>query len=184
MDPDVEIASRWMQASLAVGDIGRRPLGAFLTYQVQATGRLDVRLRAFVIGDEEPDRLEAGLVLTEHLDLCRLWVLDAYELIRTLEGCVTHGLWAPSARVSEGLRQVKTQLAEIRMPLTQFDPHGRSKTAVAGDVIAAAVIQPGAGAGWTIGEEGTRLVTRRALSDAVLQWLGLAQADLQPATSR
>jgi hypothetical protein len=177
MQPDVDIAARWMQASLAVADIGRRPLGAFLTYQVQATGRLDIRLRAFVIGDEDLDRLEVGLVLTEHLDLCRLWVLDAYELIRTLEGCVSHGLWAPAAPVIEGLRQVKGQLAEIRMPLTKFDPQGRSDRAVSGDVIAAAVIQPGAGAGWNIGEEGTRLVTRRALSDAVLEWLELAQAD-------
>jgi hypothetical protein len=182
MEKEPEALTRWVNASAGFGRVGEAPLGGYLVYQAQALGRLDTRLRDLdekygSVPEPSAGPAQIDLTLTDYLDLSRLWVLDAYELIRTLDACTRHGLWTPSEEVSKQVKQVKRSLAEVRIPLAKFEPSGlRSGRATPGDLIATPALGQGVGAAWNIGGSTPRFVSRRELSDAVLSLLETADS--------
>jgi hypothetical protein len=181
---DFDLLERWVRASFSIGRIGQDPLGGYLTTYIQAAGTLDTKLRAFderyvseSATQNELGTIEIAFLMTEHLYLSRLWVLDAYELIRTLDACIASGSWSPSTRIKRRVGQVKTELAEVRVPLAKLEPAKHSRGASPGDLIAQPALVPGMGAAWNVGPTTVRIVTRRELSDAVLTLLEAARAE-------
>lgn len=183
MELESEVLKRWINASVAIGRVGRDPLGGYLTYQIQASGRIDAKLRRLDAryGSIKARFLREGALdffLSDYLDLARLWVLDAYELVRTLDACLRHGLWTPSEATATGVGETKRRLAEVRVPLAKFEPTGRFGRAIPGDLIPVAVLGQGTGAGWNVGGAVPRVVSRLELSDALLDLLEGARSEI------
>ena len=178
VEEEPDTLTRWVNASLTFSHVGQVPLGGWLVYQIQAAGRLDGRLRVLdrTYGSaRERIRGQIDLMLTDYFDLSRLWVLDAYELIRTLDECVRRGVWAPSAEVAEQVKGVKQRLAQVRVPLAKFESSGKSSgEGTPGDLVATPALGQGIGAAWSVGGASPRFVSRRELSDAVLALLEAA----------
>jgi hypothetical protein len=139
-------------------------------YEIQSLGRLDASLleqEEIVLGLAEDSMPEPTDRLSEYLDLSRLWVLSAYELIRTLDASVRAGLWNPGPLLADALQELKQQLAVVRMPLAKFEP--AFKRAEPGDLVAEPGFTPGGGASWNISESAEpTIVTRNDLSDGVI----------------
>lgn len=172
-----DLHRRWIKASFAIGTIGDEPFGGHVAYEIQSLGRLDVKLRS-----EEPE-LEALVTdqssppdnrLGEHLDLSRLWVLAGYELVRTLDACVSGVLWSPEQTLADRLKKgIKYNFTLVRIPLAKFEPAFKKGKARPGDLVAEPLFEPGQGAGWNIGGNSPfyKIITRRELADQLLEFL-------------
>ena len=140
---------------------------------VQQLGRLDARL---IQADEMwPDRFfqknlsyENGSTLHEHITLSYLWVLGAYEFIRTLCDRVKMD---DHEKTPEEIRNIlleaKRRFARVRVPLAKMEP--ASKFAAEDGPIAYPGLKQGAGVAWQLNPN--TIVTRRELSDDLLQAL-------------
>lgn len=173
----MSLLKRWVLASHAIGKIGADPLGGYIAYEIQSLGRTDIRLREEYRGIEalfrQPEE-EPSFALDDYLDLSRLWVLGAYELVRSLDGCIAAGLWSPPADIADQMKKVKRMFAAVRIPLAKFEPAGGRK-ATPGDLIAEPVFVPREGAAWNIGASSPEIVTRAELADALLELLEAAR---------
>ena len=161
---------RWVRASHVLRGAGPDPLAGLLTYQAQACGRLDVKLRELDREYGSRRFLDATTVdpgLSDYMDLSRLWVMDAYELVRTLDECVSEGMWVPPDPIVKELPPLKRALAEVRIPLAKFERAGSSRGRP-GDLIPWPTMSAIEGAGWDIGGDQRHIVGRQALADALL----------------
>jgi hypothetical protein len=112
-----------------------------------------------------------------------MWILDAYELLRTIDGTIRAGMWHPRDPLGEQFNRAKRSIADIRVPLAKFEPAGRSGKAVAGDAVPFPVFVPGRGAGWVVGQD-VAIVTRGDFGDQILALLETAtMAGSPPAAS-
>jgi hypothetical protein len=175
VDRDRDLAERWATAATAVTDIRSSAVATILFRTFESIGRLDVRLRAFdppsPDGHGRPD-VNAASAMTDHLDLSRLWLLDAYEAVRTLGQCEASGLWSITDAQRVRLRDTKTALAIVRMPLAKLEPRGQGGKAIPGSLVALPTwIREGHGAAWWLDEKpSARVTSRRWLADSVL-WM-------------
>ena len=139
---------------------------------VQQLGRLDVRL---IQADEAwPDRFfredmsyEDGTTLHEHITLSYLWVLGAYEFIRTLCDRVAADGEQTSEDVRSVLLEAKRRFARIRVPLAKMEP--AAKYSDQDSPIAYPGLKAGVGVAWKL--NANTVVSRRELSDALLEAL-------------
>lgn len=149
---------RWIDSSHRFGE-----LEPFMMVTLQGLGKLDVKL---VASDElilegfkssKADSIEFANDLTDHVTLSYLWILGAYEFIRTLdERLAGHPFKQHST-------PVKHQFERIRMPLAKMEAARRFP----GDSpIAYPVLNRDHGAAWQVGPD--TFITRRELSDATL----------------
>ena len=159
---------RWLKVSIGLGRFEQTmwPL-------VLQLGRLDTRL---IQADETwPDRFfepklsyEDSSALHEHITLSYLWVLGAYEFIRTLCDRVSADDEEKTpAEVSNILLEVKGRFARVRIPLAKME--AASKYSKEDSPIAYPGIKRGAGVAWQLNPN--TIVTRRELSDALLEAL-------------
>jgi hypothetical protein len=94
---------------------------------VQQLGRMDVRLiqadelwpARFAHNDRSYDE---GTALHEHITLSYLWVLGAYEFIRTLCDRVKTDQEKTPEEVRNILLDAKRHFARVRMPLAKMEP--------------------------------------------------------------
>jgi hypothetical protein len=159
---------RWLKVS-----IGLLRFEEHMMPLVQQLGRLDARL---IQADETwPDRFlekklsyEDSTALHEHITLSYLWVLGAYEFIRTLCDRVStdHEEKTP-AEVRSILLEAKHRYARVRMPLAKME--AASKYSSEDGPIAYPAVKRGAGVAWQLNPH--TVVTRRELSDALLEAL-------------
>jgi hypothetical protein len=171
-----DIFTRWVNASFSVSRAIKDPLGSHLMFQIQALGRLDAKLRPLdahfggmvAHPPEASDAVGVALAFTDFLDQSRLWVLGAYELVRTLDECIRHSLWRPPEGVRDDVRVAKRALARVRIPLAKFQAAGRARSALPGDLLPQPVLATGVGCAWAVGPTADDIVTRLGLSDAVL----------------
>jgi hypothetical protein len=114
---------RWLKVSIGLLRFEERMMPL-----VQQLGRMDVRL---IQADETwPDRFfqgnlsyEDSTALHEHITLSYLWVLGAYEFIRTL--CDRVKLDAQEKTPEEVrniLLEAKRRFARVRVPLAKMEP--------------------------------------------------------------
>jgi hypothetical protein len=156
---------RWLKVSIGLGRFEQTmwPL-------VLQLGRLDARL---IQADEVwPERFfgpklsyEDSSSLHEHITLSYLWVLGAYEFIRTL--CDRVSLDDPdktSPEVRDILLEVKNRFNRVRVPLAKME--AASKHAHEDSPIAYPGMKRGMGVAWILNS--STGVTRRELSDALL----------------
>lgn len=158
---------RWMKASISTAKFD-----AFMMPNIQGLGRLDVNLiledRRLIHGfHKNRNDLKATVTLTDHVTTSYLWVLGAYESVRTMAQRTDEN----KALVSEGMRQefvlVKKAFNRVRVPLAKMEPARAHKTTDSH------IAYPGfdfkAGVAWRVSED--TIITRRYLSDQLLSLL-------------
>jgi hypothetical protein len=130
--------------------------------QVQGLGRLDIDL---IWADanaarlsQSADRMEAMAWsdMGPRLTLGRLWVLGAYELVRTLDQRLNFE--------DTGVTHIRRQFERIRIPLAKLEPARRHAETDFG--IATPIQHNTDGIGWLTNH--THFLTRRSLADDLL----------------
>jgi len=162
-------AERWLKVS-----IGLLRFEKHMMPLVQQLGRMDVCL---IEADETwLDRVsdarlasEDSTTLHEHITLSFLWVLGAYEFVRTLCNRVKGDSERTPEEVRNRLLEVKRHFARVRVPLAKMEP--ASQFADEDGAIAYPGLKRGVGVAWQLNPN--TVVSRRELSDALLEALEL-----------
>ena len=165
-DPE-ERAERWLKVS-----IGLMRFEKHMMPLVQQLGRIDVRL---IQADERwPDIFldgplsdEQSATLHEHITQSYLWVLGAYEFVRTLCDRVRTDIAGTPEEVQNLLLHTKRRFARVRVPLAKMEP--ASHHADEDGPIAYPGLKHGVGVAWQLNP--STVITRRDLSDALLEAL-------------
>jgi hypothetical protein len=98
----------------------------FMVVTVQGLGYLDAKLaeedRAFLARPPSmQDDFEQSLDLTERFTQSCLWVLGAYELIRSIDEKCRNSLGIVSANVATLVSAAKTQFERVGVPLAKYE---------------------------------------------------------------
>lgn len=169
---DNERNKRWVAAS-----IGLRRVEEFMIPTVQGLGLLDCRLtpeddRFERLSEEEQSTFEESMMLTERFMLSSLWVMGAYELVRTIDQRAREDSIFVVGEVAECVKHLKRELERIRMPLAKMETADRFP----GDYpIPQLYRMPGYGVAWRVSED--VLFSRLKLSDGLLNLLELIHMD-------
>jgi hypothetical protein len=164
-------AERWLKVSIGLARFEKHMMPL-----VQQLGRLDARL---IQADEAwgarfPDAEPAGedgTALHEHITLSFLWVLGAYEFVRTLCDRIRTDT-KTSAEVRDRLLQAKRHFARVRVPLAKMEP--ATKFADVDEPIAYPGLKQGVGVAWQLNQ--STVISRRELSDDLLEALELRRS--------
>jgi len=137
---------------------------------VQSLGGMDVKLCGAdekLVGDYCKKYLPDYENIQGHVTQSYLWVLGAYEVVRTLTQRMSENQCNDPPQVFESFRQVKAKFARVRVPLAKFEPasiHKKTDSHIAFPWFAFDL-----GIAWQA-SEGV-VVSRRELSDALLSGL-------------
>jgi hypothetical protein len=159
---DLSRNKRWGDVSHKFND-----LNIYTAVTIQGLGRLDSKL---IVEDEiliktgKPKNPFGDL--SEHITLSYLWVLGAYELVRSLtQKAKNDNNFFPSFK--ESLSKLKSEFERIRIPLAKFEP--AKKHSDTDNYFAYPVVFIGAGIGWKTSEQFG--ISRRDLSDKMISLL-------------
>lgn len=166
-----EREERWIKVS-----VGLMRFEPEMMPLVQQLGRLDVRL---IVADErwgrimrdKGARVENSEALHEHITQSYLWVLGAYEAIRTLSQMMKGGKEKNPVEVADLFQRTKKRFARIRMPLAKMEAASGFESE--DGHIAYPGLHQQNGVAWQL-NEGT-IISRRELSDAFLESLEFAR---------
>ena len=136
---------------------------------LQGLGRLKCQLiaedlRFLQLTQEVRDTIHESLHLSERFTLSYLWVLGAYELIRTLDQRCNANVSLLGAELTQSVRNLKHTMERLRMPLAKMEPARRHHS---DSPIAYPCISSKLGVAWQLAAD--TFVSRRELSDALLQ---------------
>ncbi len=117
---------RWIKASVAAGKFQ-----VFIMLTVQSLGRLDLVLseqskRLLQRFSAERETVEFSLEMNDHMTLAYLWILGAYEILRSIAQRLS--------KQPQRFREAKASLERIRIPLAKDEPakkHAATDSAVA-----------------------------------------------------
>ncbi|TVU88323.1 hypothetical protein [Vreelandella titanicae] len=152
--------ARWIKASHSLAKIE-----VFMIPLIQQLGRFDCQL---IDGDtaflQMPESLRATeqemLNFNDRMGLSYLWVIGAYELIRTINQRLKNECFETEAR------QVKQQFNRLRVPLAKMEAAGRSPE---DSHIAYPAFNMPHGAAWQLTQD--EFITRKELSDSLLDFV-------------
>ncbi|MCK9691862.1 hypothetical protein [Pseudomonas syringae] len=175
--PDEEVFmedrfERWLKVS-----IGMARFEPHLVDLVQDMGQLDAVLcsadAAFVRAHpEQMNALYDHDSIQSHKTQSYLWVLGAYEILRTLAQRVREGQSDDPQDVAERLKEARDRFARVRVPLAKFEAAGKHR---ATDYH---VAYPGLdfkyGIAWQLNE--SQVISRQELSDVFLEALEFVRA--------
>lgn len=168
---------RWIEGSQALEKIE-----PFMPVIVQGLGQLDVKLiqddqdiTALAVKQRSSPDLSIGrqdlenwsISFMDQLTLSYLWVLGAYELVRTID---QRGRDTPSpfgSQLGGKLTVLKHTFERLRMPLAKFEPSRRHQKT--DSTIAWPAIHQEKGVSWQVAKN--VFVSRRDLSDNLLSLL-------------
>ena len=162
-----ERLNRWVNSSHVLSKFE-----PFMITVAQGLGRLDVKLiqydqRFCGLPLEERNTIEEALLFTDHMTLSYLWVLGAYELMRSIDQRCRDKLCLLENQLIEKVKEVKLEFERIRIPLAKFEPSRRHQKT--DSAIAFPAIHIEFGASWHISYN--KYVSRRELSDTLLDLL-------------
>lgn len=155
--------ARWVQSSwLKVGE-------PFMAVVLQGLGSLDCEL---IAQDDDMGRLSqeelatppASNSLTKRVTLSYLWVLGAYEYVRTMDQKCSADSSLVGQAHTDRFRDLKLRMERLRIPLAKFE---RARKHPTDSPIAYPAYVPGCGIAWGIAPG--VVISRRELSDALLQ---------------
>ncbi|MGE8482269.1 MAG: hypothetical protein ACN6Q5_06645 [Pseudomonas sp.] len=163
---------RWIKVS-----IGLMRFEPHLMGLVQSLGDMDAKL----CGTDEKlldDYCQKNISpdyedIQGHVTQSYLWVLGAYEVVRTLTQRMSENQCNDPPQVFENFRQVKARFARVRVPLAKFEPasiHKKTDSHIAFPGFAFDL-----GIAWQV-SEGV-IISRRELSDALLNALEHARLE-------
>ncbi len=155
---------QWVTASFAFARVEIE-----MVLVAQRLGLLDCHLidndaRFLALGDEQRGTIPEAIRLNNRITISYLWVLGAYELVRTLDQRCQANPNLFGSDLTDRVRATKQQINRRRIPLAKMEPAGKHPT---DNPIAYPAITPNHGISWQVAAD--TFITRRELSDAFLQ---------------
>jgi hypothetical protein len=136
---------------------------------LQGLGRLDCQLisedlRFVQLPPKAQNTINESARLTDRFTLSYLWVLGAYELVRTLDQRCDAHISVLGEKLTQRVRGLKHEIARLRIPLAKLEPAMNYPT---DSPIAYPAFSQDFGVAWQLAPD--TFVSRRELSDAFLQ---------------
>ena len=157
---DTERNKRWVNVSHKLADFDQ-----FLVVTAQGLGKLDSKL---LKEDELLVRQEITSSpfgdLSDHITMSYLWVLGAYEVVRSLDQRAREEANYLSGQ-KESLKQLKWRFERLRIPLAKFE--AAKKHSDTDSHIAYPSLNTQLGIAWQVSQD--TWITRRELSDSMLE---------------
>lgn len=160
---DAQRLQRWITVSSKIGET----VEIFMMPLVQGLGRLDCQLwaddeRFLGLSQEAQGTIEEAMLLTDRMTLSYLWVLGAYEFVRTLH----QRLRERGHPLERNAQVVKQSLNRLRIPLAKMEAAGRSPD---DSPIAFPALNRDRGIAWQLTE--TEFLIRTELANQLLEFL-------------
>ena len=160
---DAERFKKWIQASMGLGNIED-----FMIPNLQGLGRLDCQLisvdeKYLLLSEEKRLSIEESLLLTDRFTLSYLWVLGAYELVRSIDQKCRLDKTLLNQLLANQVNDLKHHFERLRIPLAKLEPASRHPS---DNPIAFPVIDPQDIVAWAIAPNVK--ISRRELSDRLL----------------
>lgn len=160
---------RWVPASYAVACYEK-----YMPVTIQGLGRLDQDLHIY----DQQLLAQAGShshgepdgSLSYHITLSYLWILGAYEVVRTIRQRIKE-----AGETDSALNNLLRKFERVRIPLAKFEAarnHQKTDASTAYPVLNSLY-----GIGWQVSRDD--FITRGELSDAFLLWLESKRASEQ-----
>ena len=158
---------RWIKASISTAKFD-----PFMVPTIQGLGRLDISLieqdSAFLNNfDKNKDDINASLELSDRITVSYLWVLGAYEAIRTMGQRIRENENLVSEEMATSFRNVKNTFNRLRVPLAKMEATRAHRNT--DSHIAYPGLNLDIGISWKINE--STFISRRELSDQLLTLL-------------
>ncbi len=123
--PVIERLERWVRASH-----GLAPIESHMTIVLQGLGRVDCRLipedKQFLqLSQEERETIEQSISMSDRFTYSYLWVLGAYELVRTLDQRCHADPALLGNNLTTRVRELKHSMERLRMPLAKMETANR-----------------------------------------------------------
>lgn len=165
---------RWVFASHGLGGIE-----PFMTLTLQGLGRLDCQLipedaRFLSLTPESQATIDESARLTDRFTLSYLWVLGAYEIVRSLDQRCRADTAPLGGELNRRVNGFKHKIERLRIPLAKFEPARRSAT---DSPIAYPAISRELGVAWQLAPD--TFVSRRELSDELLSLVEDIRSNVQ-----
>ena len=161
--------NNWINCSIKLGKID-----PFMVPILQGLGRLDIKLIGYE--DEflklEPSKKETeekimdSIRLTESFTYSYLWVLGAYELIRTIDQRCREDSNLLGENLNNKFKELKHKFERIRIPLAKMEPARRHKDTDSRIAYPYIKVNSGNRISWRISEK--EYIVRKELSDDFL----------------
>ncbi len=140
-----------------------------MTIVLQGLGRVDCRRipedKQFLqLSQEERETIEQSISMSDRFTYSYLWVLGAYELVRTLDQRCHADPALLGNNLTTRVRELKHSMERLRMPLAKMETANRYPS---DDSIAWPSIHPNHGVAWRV-TTGI-FISRRQLSDDLLE---------------
>lgn len=153
----------WIEVSFALGKAE-----PFFIPTIQGLGRLDSKL-IYADAKSSPPQgktfyIDESAELTDRFTYSFLWVLGAYELIRTLDQRCRANPMLLGEEINNKVNILKHKIGRLRVPLAKMEPARKYKET--DEPIAYPAFHKTLGISWRISN--TTYITRRELSDEAL----------------
>lgn len=164
---------RWIKASIPTAKYE-----LFMVSAIQSLGRLDIKLieedNDFLIEFEKNrNSLEANDKLNDRMTISYLWVLGAYEAIRTITQRIRESEDLVSQNIASEFSDLKRKFNRLRVPLAKMEPASAHRAT--DSHIAYPGIDLEHGIAWQVAEN--TYISRRELSDNFLNVLESGRMD-------
>jgi len=164
---DDERFNRWVYSSFALGHVVQ-----YMVPLVQGLGKLDSKLvyedgEYLKLAHEDRKHPDVTSEVSERLTISYLWVLGAYEIIRTLDQRLREDPSLAKENFRTRVNELKRRYARLRIPLAKLEP-SREYQDVDGP-IALPAMHTELGISWQISK--STYINRRELSDEFLLFL-------------
>lgn len=158
--------TKWIYASHAVG--GVEQYKAFMAVAIQGLARLDCQLIAadeqfLRLTEQQRATIPVSVELSERVTLSYLWVLGAYELLRTLDERTKKASSGAPSPMAARITETKHLFERVRIPLAKLEASRRNPD---DNLIAYPAISAIHGIAWHIADN--TFVSRRKLADEFL----------------
>jgi hypothetical protein len=163
---------KWVDLSLKFGIFEK-----FQMVSVQGLGKVSIyldqcdKLILQEIRDSKNETIESSMRLSDAFTLSYLWVLGAYESIRTISQRLDALEKENNVRyvVTDKIRDVKRLFEEIRIPLAKMEISRKHKNDTSYSPIAYPILDTARGIAWNFGDY--KNISRKELSEAFLSLL-------------
>jgi len=161
---DQQRYARWVSISHCI-DFLEPNLNVF----IQGLGKIDAQLiyeddTFQSLATSAKSTFEESLKLTDRFTLSQLWILGAYEVIRTLDQRVSKSQNELPKRLATRVKSTKKSFERLRVPLAKFEPARAHKETDFS--LACPAMHKELGISWKIAER--TFIPRRRLSDQLL----------------
>lgn len=163
--------ARWVSVSHSV-DALEPGLAVF----IQGLGKIDAQLvfqdMSFkALPAEKRGTIQEATKLTDRLTMSQLWVLGAYEVVRTLSQRSKEKPKAITKKLASRILTAKKAFERLRIPLAKFEPANRYKKTDFS--VARPALHKEQGISWRVAQKA--FVPRRRLSDSLFTLLSAIQ---------